>query len=251
MRRGLSVWALGSWLLALLAFWAPGAAAAPASGPREDVDYSFTTTQPGAPTGLDFSGSYHAAGDPSGSPPFMKRMVFYLPAGMRVNTSVPARCTASDVELSIEGPDACPAGSLLGTGTTSGVFMAPGAHSVVLDHYTHTLYVMNAADEQIVLVKSEGYTVVRAHVSPDGSQIEYTSPTCFPSPPTGQCADDYVLQTSTTSSVPVYTRSSGGSVRSYATTPPTCPASGHWTSTIVYSWKDGSVDRVRTAQPCG
>src|SRR5439155_20973852 len=113
----------------LLALFAATASAEPASGPRETVDQSFTATQPGAPTGIRYSGKYHAAGDPSGMPPYLRRMVFHPPRGFRFDTSVPDRCTATDVELELRGPAACPPGSVIGQGTTEGIFQAPIAHS--------------------------------------------------------------------------------------------------------------------------
>lgn len=69
-------------------------------------------------------GCYHAADDPSGNPPYMRRMVFDNPAGLRYDTSVPDHCTASDVELMTRGADACPAGSRLGGGTSTTAFLA-------------------------------------------------------------------------------------------------------------------------------
>jgi hypothetical protein len=48
---------------------------------------------------------------------------------------------------------------------------------------------MNNANEQIVLIKAEGYAVVRGRVDPDGS-IEFNSPTCFPEPPVAGCLDN-------------------------------------------------------------
>jgi hypothetical protein len=249
-QRGVQVCLLVHLFAALSALWAAGAAAEAGSGPRETVDQTFTTTHPNSPTGVDFSGRYHAAGDEDGNPPFTRRIVVTPPPGMRYDTGVPDRCSASDFELSMNGPAACPAGSRLGGGTTYGVFMAPLAHSIVLDRYTHTLDVMNNTNEQIILIKAEGYAVVRGQIRPDGS-IEFNPPTCFPTPPTGQCVDDHVLQLGTSTSLPPYTRTSDGSVRSYATTPPTCPASGYWTTTVGLWWSDGSVDDVATTQPCG
>ena len=72
-----------------------------------------------------------------------------------------------------------------------------------MDNFKHDLFVLNSADGQILLVKSEGYTVLHGHLRPDGS-MDFAPPTCFPSPPTG-CADDYVLQTKTATSIPAYT----------------------------------------------
>jgi hypothetical protein len=239
-------------LLALMALaLVPAIAAAqPGSGPRETVDQTFTTTQPGSPTGLAFSGTYHAAGDPNGNPPYMRRMVFRSPPGLVYDTSVPDRCTATDAELSVRGPDACPPGSKLGGGTTEGLFYEPIAHSFLIDHYKHNLYIFNNTDEQIMLIESEGFTVVRGHVRPDGS-VEFVPPSCFPAPPAGvPCADDYVLQLASQTAMPEYTKTSGGQVRSYVTTPPTCPPRRYWTTTIHYEWADGAVDDVATTQPC-
>ncbi|HEX8065485.1 MAG TPA: hypothetical protein VF520_03040 [Thermoleophilaceae bacterium] len=243
MPTALLVWAL-------TAVCAAAAAAQPGTGPRETVDQGLTTTRPNAPTGFTFTGRYHAAGDPEGEPPFLRRMVFYPPRGLRYDTSVPERCTASDLELELQGAAACPEGSRIGGGTTEGVFYAPVADGVVFDRYTHTVDVMNNEDEQIVLVNSEGSTVVRGRLRPDGS-LEFVTTTCFPSTkPMAECPDDYVLQLGSSTNLPPYTRTENGRVRSYATTPPTCPARGYWKSVIRFWWADGSEDAVATRQPC-
>src|SRR4051794_22442162 len=142
-------------LLVILAVGAVPAAAEPGSGPREAIDQSYTTTSPGTATGIGFTGTYHAAGDPSGNPPYMRRMVFYPPPGFRFDTSVPARCTATDGELSLRGPAACPAASHIGDGTTEGIIFAPITHAFEFDHYKHHVDVMNNTNEQIILVESE------------------------------------------------------------------------------------------------
>ena len=221
------------------------AAAEPASGPRETVDQGYTTTAPATPTGLTFSAGYHAEGDPNAPPPYMRRMVFYPPAGFRFDTSVPGKCTATDAQLELQGPAACPASSHIGDGTTEGLFMAPITHSFVFDHFTHHLDIVNNTGEQIMLIESEGWTVVRGKVNPDNS-VEFAGPTCFPAPPAGQCADDYIIQLGSKTSIPEYTTASG----SYATTPPTCPAEGYWETTIRFWWSDGTTDAVAPRQPC-
>ncbi len=242
---------IGLWvaLAALFACWAENAPAQPGSGPRETVNQRFTTTRPGSPTGLGFSASYHAAGDAKAPPPYMKRVVVYPPRGMRYDTSVPARCTAGDVELQLLGPAACPRASRLGTGTVEGLFQMPFAHDFTFDHFKHAVDVVNGARQQIILIKSEGYTVVRGRFRPDGS-LAWRLPTCFPAPPAGGCVDDYILQLRNANFLPRYTRTSAGRIRSYATTPPSCPASGHWRTTVRYTWSNGTVDHVTSEQPC-
>ncbi|MDQ3933800.1 MAG: hypothetical protein M3340_04125 [Actinomycetota bacterium] len=228
---------------------AGGALAEPGSGPRGTVDQTFTTTAPASPTGIGFTARYHAEGDPNSDPPFMERMVFFPPEGMRYDTRVPDACTASDLELQASGPAACPEGSRLGGGTTQGVFFVPFTDRVVLDRYTHNVYVMNNVKEQIVLVEAEGYSVLRGRFKRDGS-LAFELPTCFPTPPTGECVEDHVLQTATSTFLPEYTRTVDGEPRSYATTPPACPASGYWETRVRLSWSTGDVDDVVTRQPC-
>ena len=225
-----------------LAAWPACAAASPASGPHETVDSSFTTTQPNAAAGFGFHGRYHAAGDPAGDPPYMRKMIFYIPPGLRYDTSVPKRCSASDLELAISGAAACPAGSRLGGGTTTTKFLGfPSTLSVDF---------LNNTDEQIILARSPGLaTVARGRIHPDGT-VEWASPTCFPSLQPVGCPVDDVLQLESTISVAPYTKSSHGVVRSYLTTPPTCPAAGHWETPIRLWFADGSVDTVTTEQPC-
>jgi hypothetical protein len=82
-------------------------------------------------------------------------------------------------------------------------------------------------------------------MNPDNS-IELDNPTCFPAPPAGSCADDYLIQLGTTSTIPVHAGSKG----SYATTPPTCPATGYWETTVRFWWADDTTDSVVSRQPC-
>jgi hypothetical protein len=239
---------VGAGLLLQLLFcafvaWPGCSAAAPASGPHETLDSSFTTTQPNAPAGFGFHGRYHAAGDPAGDPPYMRKMIFYIPPGLRYDTSVPDRCSASDLELAISGAAACPAGSRLGGGTSTTKFLGQFPSTLTVDF-------LNNTDEQIILARSPGLaTVARGRIHPDGT-VEWASPTCFPTVQPVGCPVDDVLQLESSISVAPYTRSSGGVVRSYLTTPPTCPAVGHWETPIRLWWADGSVDTVTTEQPC-
>jgi len=216
---------------------AAAATADPVSFRHGTIDQQFTTTQPGAPSGLSFTGSYHAAGDPQGDPPYMRKQLTYPPPGTRYDTSVPDRCTASDLQLETQGPSACPAGSQLGKGTSSG--RVGGAFTGTLD-----TYLLNNTNEQIVVGQTPLlWTVARGHIRPDGS-IQFEFPTCFPSE--AGCPVDDVLQLGSTMNVPAYVKGS----RSYLTTPPTCPASGHWETPISYWWADGTKDTAVTAQPC-
>ena len=217
----------------------PTAGAEPVDFAHGTIDQTLTTTRPNAPVGFHFIGRYHAAGDPDAPPPYLRKMTSY--GGPRRDTSVPERCTASDLELATSGAAACPDGSRLGAGTSDGLFMDSFPTTVQID-------VFNNTGEQIMVVRSPGLaTVSRGRINPDGS-IEFESPTCFPSH--AGCPIDNSLQLRSDVTLPPYTKSSGGTVRSYMTTPAKCPKSGHWTTTIRFWWADGSDDTVVTRNPC-
>jgi hypothetical protein len=237
-------------VLCAFAALSPAAASAlPASGPREDIDQSFTSQRPNSPTGVSFKAAFHAPGNRNGNPPYLVKMVFHPPRGLRYDTSVPAKCTASDAELDVRGKSACPAASRIGGGTAEGIFYVPIEDTTVFDRYKHSLDVMNNTNEQILLVNAEGSGVNRGRIRPDNS-IVFTPQTCFPQPPAAGCADDYILQRKTATSIARYTRAVNGRTRSYVTTPPRCPASGYWRTTVQFSWRNGAVDTVTSKQPC-
>lgn len=227
------------------AVWSPSAAAEPGTGPHGSVDQTFTTTRPSSPTGVNFSATFHAAGDEQGKPPFLRQMVIHPPEGMSYDTSVPDRCTASDAELALRGPAACSPESRLGDGTSEGDLLVPSNDDFIFHEFVHPLHVLNNADEQIVLVESEGYTVVRGRFRSDGAQ-EWRLPTCFPNVSGTDCADEHVRQLSTETVLPPYTEGAD----SYATTPPRCPRAGHWRTRVELTWSDGSFDDIVTTQPC-
>jgi hypothetical protein len=227
-------------VVVLCAAWPASAAAQRVTFAHGTIDQRLTTSKPAAPAGSVFNATYHAAGDPAGQPPYMRGMTFHPPPGQRYDTSVPERCTASDVELYARGVAACPEGSRLGGGTTTSIFMGQAS--------TLPVDVFNNEGEQIMVVSSPGQaSVVRGRFGPDGS-ITYESPTCFPN--AAGCPVDNALQTGSSVSMPAYTRVVDGVTRSYITTPPKCPKSGRWQQRIRLWWADGTEDTVVTEHPC-
>lgn len=215
------------------------AAAATASGPHEVVESTLTTTRPDTPAGTHYVGRYHAAGDPSADPPYMRRMVSDNPAGMRFDTSVPELCQAGDLELAVRGPEACPAASRIGFGTADGQFL--GFPPTTLD-----VDVFNNAGQQILVARSPGVaTVARGTIHPDGA-VEFASPTCYPALNPPGCPVDNTVQLGSDITFPPLVRDG----RSYLTTPPTCPKSRTWPTPITFWWADGTVDTVVIEHPC-
>src|SRR3954453_8964680 len=87
-----------------------------AAEPTASVEYrdAFTTKKPGAPSGRVFYDEFFNAKDRSAKPPPVQHIHIQLPHGARFNWRAVPLCTASDAELTAEGPSACPAGSKVG-----------------------------------------------------------------------------------------------------------------------------------------
>jgi hypothetical protein len=126
--------------------------------------------------------------------------------------------------------------------------MFPVANDIEFHNFFHHTFLLNNAHEQILLVHSEGYTVVRGHIRRDGAVVFHT-PACFPAPP-GGCVDDYIIQLKTTTNLPRITRRINGHTRVYARTPRYCPRRGSWRTVVRFFWADGNTDSVATHQPC-
>lgn len=234
-------------LLASLAFGIVStstARAIPASGSHETVDLWTTTTRPAAPAGLGYSARYHAAGDPQGDPPALRRLVIELPPGTRADTSVPGRCTASDMEIMLMGESACPPSSRVGSGQATAKMAGLGPQT-----FDTVLY--NAPGQQLELVKSGDRVVAVVHTYVHGTTLDGPVPTCLSGgdPPSG-CPFDQITLLANHLLTNVVTVGRGTRRRSYGTTPPACPRSHRWRSRIAFYYGDGSVDRVTVQTPC-
>jgi hypothetical protein len=231
---------LGAALPVLLALAPAAARAIPGSGPRETADSVFTTTLPGAPSGSIYEVTYRNPSDPSRNPPAVRTVLVVSPPGTRIDTSVPARCTASDQELQLEGDAACPPKSRIGSGTvTTSVLGGPPS--------TSPISVFNTADGVIQLVKfaSFGVAVVRSKIN--GATVRTQIPTCLTGgqPPKGCPFDQAVVLASRLDFKKFHAHG-----RSYLTTPPSCPISRRWRTRLTYTYGDGAVESVVSSSRC-
>src|SRR4051794_880888 len=87
------------------------------STPAADFDLSFGTRTPAAATPMAIRIVYKNPDDPNATPSPQRRIVIALPRGSRIDGHAVPVCTASDAELQVLGPLACPAGSRVGGGT--------------------------------------------------------------------------------------------------------------------------------------
>lgn len=227
--------ALCTVLLAALAAAAPAQAE---GGPRQTFDARFASSEPGTASGVSLAIDYVNPGDPAAKPHAVERVVLEPPAGAVVDTSVPLRCVASDLELMLFGADACPVQSRVGGGELD-------LHTgLVVSHDRVTL--VNAEDQLVFLTTPAEAPVVsivtRAQVREDGAVVTTVPPVPGVPPPDPFTALDRVRVE--------LDRIVDADGRGYVVTPPACPESGAWTWRASFAYRDGVMQTAESRSPC-
>jgi hypothetical protein len=218
------------------------AAALPAAaqaGPRFDYRQVFTTNVPGASTGIDTTIVYKDPNDPNAKPPPVRQEVFTFPKGTTYDDSVVPDCTASDAELLLQGPSACPEETLIGQGhgnTAMTGFPGPPETPIDVNAFEYgggAFRVVGGPTgspiRSVVTGQREGrVTTVNVPAQPGG-------------PPDGQTALRRVRN--------IFPARSLGR-RAYVRTPRKCPSTGVWTFKARLTFGDGGVERNVHRMPC-
>jgi hypothetical protein len=235
---------VGGVVVILALVWPAAPGATPASGPHETVDVFTSATLPNSSGSLGYAARYHAAGDPNGDPPALRHLIIELPAGTRIDTSVPVRCTASDDEIRSTGEAACPPAARVGSGQATVKVAGLGVTT-----FDTVLY--NARDDLLELIKSGDRVLSVIHTYIHGTTLDGPVPTCLTggNPPDGCPFDQLTLLANHLDVQPIST-GHGAARRNYGTTPPTCPKSGRWRAHVRLFYGDGTVETVSPTQPC-
>ena len=220
-------------------------ASATATPPRQTASVRFTSTKPGSLTGVDWAMDYRNPADPAGKSPALAQSIVTFPAGSKFDTLAPVRCTASDTELMLAGPDACPAESRVATGLLD---VDTGSRSdLVFPRILHNRITnLSNAGESILYTESTNMpgaqtrTVTRAKVR--GHTITTDVPPLPGIPP----PDPYTSLKRFRLRVPPLRRAG----KSYVRTPGSCPRSRRWIVTLVFVYRDGVRQTVRSPTPC-
>lgn len=221
--------------LVLCAVAAPALASGTGS-PREVVADHWTSTVPGTSTGRQYAVDFVNPADPTGKPPSVSHVHLQLPAGARFDTDAIDRCPATDAQLMLIGPAACPPASELGTMaiTFDTGFPGPGRYLDV------GVTFFNEHGELIFLSQDQrtgARTVSRATVT--SSTLDADLPLLPGTPPDGADKTERA------------TFSAASTARgNYLTTPPVCPASGEWVESETYTYRDGVTETAHVAHPC-
>ena len=236
-------WMTGATAVAVVAATAlVGAPAAGAQAPRQTVTMTYTSTVPGTATGMRSTFKFQHPNDPNGRPYAVASLVTHGPPGGGMDTTVPPQCRASDAQLTAQGPAGCPAETKVGTGLA----VSDTGGSGPFPRYTRTTITsFNNQGELVGVGVNEDIPAIklidRTKINGDGTTR--TNFPMFPGPPP---PEPYMPYRELHMDLPPYER--GG--RAYMRTPPTCPASGHWVTTHVWTYRDGVSQTTRSSSPC-
>lgn len=229
--------------LALMMALAPAAPAGAQDAPRQTFADTFTTTAPGASTGLRLEIDYHDPENPEGKPYAVQTILQTLHPGTRIDTSVPPRCEASDQELMAQGAGACPAETRVGGGelsvdTGSDV---PGPR-VVESRVTF----FNADGEVILFTESTNTQGAPIRTSGRSRIGDGTITSTVPPVPAAPPPDPFLAIKRVRVALDAFERAGGA----FITTPPECPAGGAWTHAGTFTYRDGIEQTVTSDSPC-
>jgi hypothetical protein len=211
-----------------------GAAGVALASPRfaSTLAFTYSSQVPGSPSGFDSLATFSDPGEPSGKPKELIRIKVGFHPGTRIDTAALPRCRASDRQVRIRGLRACPAS------TTLGIVHAEGVVSTGL-RFNPVGHLFNARRAIIVVVTIAGRyaTNFRDDVTRDAITVNFRIP-------------PGISLIRFKPHIPRHFRKRAGKRRAYLRTPPSCPAAGAWTTTVVFSYRDGSAQELSAATPC-
>lgn len=210
---------------------------------RQTVNDQFTSQLPKSSTGRNFAADFFNPTDPAAKPPVARKVVIELHKGARWNTDAVPQCKATDAELILMGPAACPAASKV------------GENVVLVDHgfpepnrfTTSDVTLLNNANELILVSEIRGVPNVPRNVirgTVDKNRLEISAGFIPGTPPDGGA------RKRERATFPARSTMLGRRVRNYLTTPPRCPKSGFWTNRATYTYADGVSQTSVSRSPC-
>jgi hypothetical protein len=194
--------------------------------------FTYSSKVPGSPSGFDSLATFSDPGEPGGKPKELVKIKVGFHPGTRIDTAALPRCRATDTEVRILGLRACPASTRLGTVHAEGV-ISTGLR------FNPTGHLFNARRAIIVVATVDGryVTSFRDDLTRDTLTVNFRIPRG-------------ISFTSFKPHIPRHFRKRAGKRRAYMRTPPSCPATGVWTTTVVFIYRDGSTQQLAPATAC-
>jgi hypothetical protein len=215
---------------------AAGAGAVAIASPQFSSTFAltFSAATPGSPSGLDLSASWTDPGAVNAVPKAVTKMEFVGHPGTKFDTSALPRCRASDEDIANLSVRACPRSSKIGTVKGQGLIVTGNPFNTVA-----TLF--NGRREIIVIVRlvDDGRLVTYFR-----DDVRRSSVTVNLKIPGGIALIKFDAH------LPRHFTKVHGKRRAYLRTPSTCPPGGVWTTTAIFTYRDGSTERRTSTTPC-
>jgi len=224
--------------VALVSALVTGLGAAPASAestPATDFSLSFSADLPRTQTDAALHILYKDPEDPdnpNAKPPALTSVTIAAPPGTVFDGAAVPACAASDAELMLEGPAACPTASGVGGGFGS-VVADPGPPDPIIADVT----LFNYGDGILELLTFPGNVNTVDRASFEGKNTLVLHPRVVP----GFTEHEFSF---------TYLGAGSSAGEAFITTPPDCPPSGVWTSQLTYTVTTGDTYSAQSTTPC-
>jgi hypothetical protein len=195
-------------------------------------ELAYVPSSAGASAGIDTLMRWSDPGEPGGKPRRVTKIMLLFERGTRIDTSAVSLCRASDAAVLRQGEGACPRASKIGSGTSK---LTPGSGPVAQTQISF----FNAPKQIIVLVSVSGRTlaVYRDDIKGRAVTVNLALPSSLS-----------LLELHAT--INPRKRRHVRKGRIYFRNPRTCPPSGQWLTTVVWTYADGSTQQLSDAAPC-
>jgi hypothetical protein len=195
-------------------------------------ELAYLPTKPAASGGIETVMTWSDPGEPGGKPKRITRIQLRFHPGTKIDTRALRQCRASNTDVRILGTRACPKASRLGFATsrlTTGV-TPPDQTQIIF---------FNAPREIIVMVRVEGRTLAVYRDDIKGRVVTVNLDL-----PSGLS----LLELRAT--IKPHAKGRGKQRRVYFRTPSDCPPTGEWTTTVIFTYVDGSSQELADGSPC-
>lgn len=211
---------------------------------RQAFEGALTSDTPATSSGYRLSIDYFDPANPQGKPYAVQQIVQTLHPGTRLDTSVPARCDASDAELMAQGESACPSSTRVGGGTLDADSGAAGGATPRVIQSRVTFF--NAANTLILFTESTNAGNPPIRTSGRVLIGERTMTSEVPPVPGTPPPDPFLAIRKVRVSLDEV---SAGS-RAFIRTPATCPVARRWTTNGRFTYRDGQSQVALSSAAC-
>jgi hypothetical protein len=209
--------------------------AEPSLAQQSDFGVAFAPARPATTATFTLHIVYRDPADPDGKPSPIRHIAIAAPAGTVFGVGTVPACEATNQQIQLQGPAACPPDSQIGAGTLTAItgFGPP------IDPFATKVTIFNDGHGWVEVVqdRQSGATLAIDRFVIHGRMLTANPPATPGGPPDGQTAVRTIDFTFPAS-------------RAFVTTPPKCPDGRTWRSTAAFTFADGSTQNVQSSTPC-